>query len=442
MRKAVPLVAAVAALVAVAVTPTQQATAFSLNVHGAVTDQALPFLTDAVLADIRDEHLYVDTRHQFDQEYHYDACQFSGGTNFINSQYTKTGESSEKGVVAEFDPAGPGVFGATDEFGQLLHPAQDFYAHSNWVEAGRRDLLDSGLSTWAPMTPWAQVRPGLVVAEGRQLPAGWTASPTPHVLTPTVRMPSGQTATGLISGTVPWDSGKCHEPIARGHWDTPGLHKDDPDRPYFAEANDLGLRQTRHEWCRMLHLTRQRWGLAGTNVPMALWVKRDGDPHPPGTACARPTVKGENNVTITMRKVKVRDDNDPLADGEINLNLAAYSWDFKNSVRKSFGPMSLGSGDSVPASTLANMKVTLSCVPNSQVIAATMQGWDDDAGADGKLEDVPGDPDDVLKGVNASALVGETKTVNQVSAHLDTTFDVTTTRSPDSDGDGVTDCRE
>ena len=28
-------------------------------------------------------------------------------------------------------------------FGLLLHPIQDFYAHSNWIELGRNDLVES-----------------------------------------------------------------------------------------------------------------------------------------------------------------------------------------------------------------------------------------------------------------------------------------------------------
>ena len=76
---------------------------------------------------------------------------------------------------AEFDPADPSPLDAADEFGQLLHIAQDFYSHSNWVELGRTDLFEGGTGDWSVADDWKVLRDDIVVVS-EDLPAGWTAA--------------------------------------------------------------------------------------------------------------------------------------------------------------------------------------------------------------------------------------------------------------------------
>jgi hypothetical protein len=73
--------------------------------------------------------------------------------------------------------------------------------------------------------------------------------------------------------------------------------------------------------------------------------------------------------------------------------------------------------------------VSQACVQKPQNVVATLQGWDDDLGTDGQLEDLPGDPDDLLSGMTVAVPGGEgTSLVNATSSSLDVTFEITRTR--------------
>ena len=60
-------------------------------------------------------------------DWHFDDCEFDGAVEFINDRYDGSAERTR---------ANRSAFGATDQFGNLLHTVMDFYAHSNWVEMG------------------------------------------------------------------------------------------------------------------------------------------------------------------------------------------------------------------------------------------------------------------------------------------------------------------
>ena len=78
------------------------------------------------------------TPRDIENKVHFDGCMFKEGSEFINSLYHDT--------IDELDPGNPNAdpWQAADDFGYLDPPAQDFYAHSNWVELGRSDLVDAG----------------------------------------------------------------------------------------------------------------------------------------------------------------------------------------------------------------------------------------------------------------------------------------------------------
>ena len=95
-------------------------------------DIAFPFLHPAVLDDIEDEHGQMDQPpleggvHGGLDDWHFDDCELDGAVEFINDRYDSTQSAL----------ANRSAFGATDQFGNLLHTVMDFYAHSNWVEMG------------------------------------------------------------------------------------------------------------------------------------------------------------------------------------------------------------------------------------------------------------------------------------------------------------------
>ena len=181
----------------------------NLGGHKPITRQGLGFLRQTVIDDILDEHVFMDTVFGLTGSRHFDGCDFQGGSQFIRDQYTDE-------VIVEFNPANPKPFDATDEFGQLLHTAQDFYSHSNWVELGRTYLIDTSLVNWAVLNPFQAIRSDVVVAQGESLPTGWSIVTTGK--TPTVNdnaMPPN-TYNALISGFFGL-SDDCEDTLAIAH---------------------------------------------------------------------------------------------------------------------------------------------------------------------------------------------------------------------------------
>jgi hypothetical protein len=85
---------------------------------------------------------------------------------------------------------------------------------------------------------------------------------------------------GLISGTVDYEPGNfCPAAVQLSHDE---LSKDKSTIPgreaEYAVAKDLATSQTRHEWCRLVELTRAAWGEAG-RAKLSAWVA-DGATQP------------------------------------------------------------------------------------------------------------------------------------------------------------------
>jgi hypothetical protein len=402
----------------------------NLGGHVPITRQGLGFLRPTVMADILDENVFMDTTFGLTGSRHFDGCDFQGGSQFIRDQYANE-------VLAELDPANPQPFDATDEFGQLLHTAHDFYSHSNWVELGRSDLLDSGLVNWTVITPFTQIRPGLVVAQGESLPAGWSIVTTGK--TPTVNdnvMPPN-TFQALISGVFGL-SDDCHDSLAVNHGSPsnaadPGLNKDDPVRPGYVVAQSLAAQQTAHEWCRLLHQLKTLYGFPGPSIPLALWVAPGKNPHV-GATCRLGT-PGPIKVKVTIKSIKVLDDTDPFpfAAGELNFVFMLYTGDFTRSARSDVGMFSISSGSSLSAQQLPKM-LTL-CLRADETLVMTVQGWDDDNSAtalNGVFDDSGEDTnttDEALRGVTLAVTgPGFGAGVHKVtSSDLEVEFDITVT---------------
>src|SRR5215831_2863893 len=167
----------------------------------------------------------------------------------------------------------------------------DFYAHSNWVELGKSNIIDNGDGLWNPLTPGANIG-GLTVLEGEIKNKNFLPYPaTIDLSNPKVPMVSfgagKERLPGLISGQLifPYEAAQDKCPTGSpGHWDHflfytsangPGLSKDNPGRFGHYVALDLARKQVKHEWCRLVNLVKQSSGDAGVSKLYDEWVKND-----------------------------------------------------------------------------------------------------------------------------------------------------------------------
>jgi hypothetical protein len=243
--------------------------AFDVDIHEDITAKALSFLKPEVLADINDEHFYVDTAlallPPLNSKYHFDNCMFKESTENINSLYDE--------VLAALNPDKPDVSKAANKFGQLLHTVQDFYAHSNWVElveAGHlKGIVAPGTGKWPVLEGWKIYKDEegheFIVCQGeeRTIPTGWRVEADPgNSKIVWVTTACGQRYPGLISGT--WGpSDDCFDRIALSH---ESLNKDNEKRPGFETAYNLALQQTKAEWERLKGLMKASYGEKGYRV--------------------------------------------------------------------------------------------------------------------------------------------------------------------------------
>ncbi len=79
-----------------------------------------------------------DVLHQFESKAHFDNCDFDGAIAYVNLLYDEIGQHAEAIKAAQRAKNAAAVQQAAKKaffaVGQLLHAAQDFYAHSNYVE--------------------------------------------------------------------------------------------------------------------------------------------------------------------------------------------------------------------------------------------------------------------------------------------------------------------
>jgi len=260
-----------------------------------------------------------------------------------------------------------------NEFGNLLHTVQDFYAHSNWVESlgftnesqswvpnEQTDILDDGLSEFPWLTPFSQISNKLIILEGTDQQAGLhniqIQPRTGHVVKVKVKSPDG-TATdrlGLISGTAYW-SNLCPLSVQLGHWDTAytseepnppflpgsfpeqiqldvvgtipvdpperGLNKDDDARPGFWAAMNLAIVQSRHEWCRLRSLVATTGDQHASDL-LASWV---ADPLGERISCgfSLPSASAGSDQTVSGSSVVVLDG---TGSSDANNQPLTYSW--------------------------------------------------------------------------------------------------------------------
>jgi len=157
------------------------------------------------------------------------------------------------------------------------------------------------------------------------------------------------------------------------------LQKDHTGRPDYDQAIHLAEYQTAHEWCRLLHLSKDsQYGYAASSILMTLWAKPEDEPfgpHPVSTACGTPlgvlTGKpGPIEVTVDPHDIYVN--NQPDHDGgpgSRNLTFALYTGDFRRSRYRTFG-------EYTDDNRVRTMPITM-CVNPADTLVATVWGWDD-----------------------------------------------------------------
>jgi len=254
--------------------------AFSGTIHKGINEEALGFLTQDVYHETLDEHLYVDTALQFAAFFHFDSCSFSDSKVVINLEYVR--------ALNALNPDAPDLEDAPDAFGQILHVIQDFYPHANWVEMGKTNLVEPGLSFWPTAFDPFSTLDGTIVLQGEELPPGYSAVLNGKI--PTVTTPAGEELPGLITGAT-YFFDDCIDELTLNHWDdnfTPGtlpfdsdpgepgyntgLNKDGPSRVGYTEARTLAVKQTVHEFCRLGELVFDRYQTRGVDYLFANWV--------------------------------------------------------------------------------------------------------------------------------------------------------------------------
>ena len=459
--------------------------------HPDITSRALGFLRpevlDAVLVGVTEADEGIQGHAS---SVHFDECDFKDGGEFIAERYQSL-------LTSNLEPhdAG-GFFRGLDRIGELLHPAQDFYSHTNWYNLGRTDLLHDSSGPWSPLREWQVLRDDVMVLSGNiafpnptdperwlTAPYGWTVSTPTGSGVPLVTAPNGVVYRGLISGS-PNGPGSLGSPFS----DCPAgadlshetLNRDNISREGHCKMASLAVEQTKAEWCSLLQQLDDAHGSTGPSLALALLVDEDKDshlstdcrpsasnnpcaaflktscgPHFAGTACGPPEY-GPVEVTVSVAQLKVLQDHDSwFADsgaGELNYVLAAYTKSLKQSSRSKGNRVVLDEGDTVPAVGLPG-PVTL-CLGRNDVLVATVQGWEDDDGAGGKLSGdahrwnrVFSDDDDILDGVAQELSTGAVYDATSGgpvvlrSSDIQTTLNVRRTFT-DADNDGLTLCDE
>ncbi len=340
-RWLVPAALGSAALALAFLADTRSASAFGGGIHETITRNALPFVKTSVLNVIVAGDLDEDQGAEADlAERHAQNCRFRDSADYINMRYRQV-------VEALREPQSNDPNRAARLFGHILHGLQDFYSHSNWIPKPpqglgiRNRLLDSGLGFWPRPEPYSVLFDDVAVVEGDpptgvgvRLPAdanGRASSAVPIVSDRRIFAGTGKEGgitagkgkqfRGLMTSGAPRHPGDQVCPPVNASCDiaTPenvclrhGEKRDsDTSSRNFDGAGRMNLDgdgggdwfdarhhaklQTRQEWCRLLHLTRDLDPtFMASGRLLGTWVGTDSGtttPHIVGTACERGAVR-------------------------------------------------------------------------------------------------------------------------------------------------------
>jgi hypothetical protein len=249
--------------------------AFMPKVHSDINNKSLSFLKPDILTKINSGDEGADKNGEFrHRQYHSIGCDFQGTTENINRLYDQ--------VVSSIDDKDT----MPKTFGLLLHPVQDFYAHSNWVELGRKDLVESNSDRkWPVLKPFEEYKGIIILQRGDDgnkgehydIPDGYTLDPDGKVVYIST---SDGTYPGLISATSPEYNNTCpHEDISIAHHE---INKDSETREGYDKARALAEAQTINEWCRLQNLVEQSHGHDVVQLLINNWVE---DKHKANSVC-------------------------------------------------------------------------------------------------------------------------------------------------------------
>lgn len=411
--------------------------------HAQMITSGLPFLRDHILRALVHDVLAPDRSGalNFETYEHFDNCFFTGSIKNITKRYNA--------AISSLSPLKkyPDIFGALYDWGYVLHAAEDFYAHSNWINMGfidpKTELFDTGLGNWEPIGDKQNLKSQDILTAQSPFSSTWRVIyPTDTSLVPHVKDPNGKKYRLLTSGRPKHHHG-CIKYGGFAHFT---LNKDDYKREGYKEASAMALAQTRHEWCRLLNLAlrQENHGKDAAAFIMGLMVKPGSNPHPDGTACAQ-LAPGSIEMTIKPTTIRILRDHEDDTAGQINLVLTAFTTNFGRSVRSQTPETRIESGH-----TVAHMPALLKlCVSPADRLIVTLQGWENDNDIL-NTNAIPYGPypvplqikgrndlnaaDDLLSGATAKfgrsdALVGHTESIRVQSLRskdqdLDMTFEV------------------
>jgi hypothetical protein len=261
--------------------------------HELITTQALAFLKRDVRNILAVKNAAFDARWLKFAPAHFDNCTFTDGSLEVQ-RYTaeavkNAGEFPPPFSCPTIDIRGCAVLQSGDaaisNFARALHPVQDFYAHSNWVEVfGGDKLLDETLGEFRPLYGGLVHPLGAVFADDSLVSRQslWTIRPALGNRYPTDVLtracPRGQPDSACIPAIV---TGRTDEPrwvfgvspvVTHPNRCPPNIRifhdrdlaKDEPNGRMFWEAWTLAVRQTTHEWCRFQNLVYEQGLARGT----------------------------------------------------------------------------------------------------------------------------------------------------------------------------------
>ena len=468
---------AVAVLAAAAVGGFVAQNAGAFSYHDTITRDAFDdpsaagqFLRTGVLERINEQHEFMDRGFSVghpnpnisDDYRHFDDCDFNGATAYINRRY----DEIQKGLSRH------DTFYAAKNFGRALHPAQDLYSHSNWVEIGfpltddpatpqlvegggvtQADLIDlSGAQASLAQRWFAPAGGGLVRndaplrspfgtwdivlgADDWAFPGEWEIEKYGRVSDPGGRVRYVPTLIDqfgansgklLITGRGSGDN-DCNVTPAGGspfdfefigpkHGDKSfGVNKDSPDNErgrgvLYYPARRMAVLQTSYEFCRAIHEAAFARPEARDGLLVATWVKADANPHPANTPCA-PAQDGPKRVTVTIESVEVRDDREGGGPGQIQLAAALY--DSPTAFRRSVHATN-ASGRSMDLNTFDQVRRSQLpgplglCVDRGESATFTLHAWEND-GSEARFRHAFDASDELLGGIQ-DRLAGERRT--------------------------------
>jgi hypothetical protein len=205
---------------------------------------------------------------------HFNDCGFERAVRYLRKRYRDAVLHLHPGATAEEARE------AARTFGSILHSAQDFYSHSNWVEQGLTRPVDTSLGHW-PELVGADFASGVVfIDETLEEVEGWDFVLHPGACVSATVPGTQQKLKGIVTGAVGGLSLDCPVETSIGHWDLPGagggLQKDDTKRPGYETARALATAQTRHELCRLGQLLVKAYGPAqGLAALQRHWLQEE-----------------------------------------------------------------------------------------------------------------------------------------------------------------------